>query len=254
MRKAVKVFDKHFPKGEKHPFYYRVVFAKHYGKQADPEWRGIEDAAYKFELIAIKQSPVVYKRKADLDALAQFSKAITALEYCLKGGLLSNSAFKRLQQRIHYGPHAADMPCDSPQDLSEYLMEAGITDATADSDEGSLRHYIEKYGDPQLAAIEGLLSVAPELKKAITQTKADIEISPRTKDAPSQIKMNGVQFVEAARIVWEENMGATAPNKDLNAASAFGRFLADLFEAYGIEGEPKSAFRAWVRLNKNNPT
>ncbi|MBL4873578.1 MAG: hypothetical protein JKY41_09340 [Rhodobacteraceae bacterium] len=139
------------------------------------------------------------------------------------------------------------MPLDNPEIRGEYLMEIGITDGTDPSGEGSLIDYIEKQGKPQKAAIEMLPNYVPELNNAITKTKEDILASPRTRKSPSQINLGGVQCVEAARIVWEENTGKKPPSKGLNAGSAFGKFLADLFEAYEIEVELKSAFRAWAR-------
>jgi hypothetical protein len=57
----------------------------------------------------------------------------------------------------------------------------------------------------------------------------------------------GIQLVEAARFVWELSGANTAPTKDLNTASAFGAFLADLFEACEVQGDVRSAFRAWAK-------
>lgn len=271
MSKAKAVFAKHFPSGPEHPLYWKKIFVEMgRNRKYDPttqkrfsadtpvlsssrqdwDWRELSNAAYRFEQIAFEQMPVVYKRKADIDALDQLSKAISKIERLLKGGALSYSARRRMSQRIIYGPHTNNMPCDNQEDLRNYMLENGIIDGSDPGGEGSLIDYMEKRGYPQNAAIEALLKYAPELKKAIANTKKDILASPRTRKSPSQINLGGVQCVEAARNAWEENTGKKPPSKDLNAGSAFGKFLADLFDAYEIEGEPKSAFRAWARLMK----
>jgi hypothetical protein len=248
MSRALAVIAKHFPKDRTNPRYFYVLFAKISKNDVDPDWMGWHDAAYKFEKIAFEQKAAVYNRKSDLDALEILSKTISKLEYLVNGEAMSDAASRRLNLSVRFGAHADDMPCEDNEELCEYLMSNGITDHSIPCGVDGLFEYMSDHGNPQVDAIRVFLDYAPDIKKAIDQTKAAIETSPRTRKAPSLINLAGVQCVEAARIVWEEYTGQTPPYSDLNPASTFGKFLADLFEAYEIKGQPKSAFRAWARL------
>ncbi|WP_368414903.1 hypothetical protein [Falsiroseomonas sp.] len=59
--------------------------------------------------------------------------------------------------------------------------------------------------------------------------------------------LQAVGTVRGCRFVWRQRVG-DAPARGLNPASPFGRFLADVLEALGIEANPVAAFDAWRRV------
>jgi len=124
----------------------------------------------------------------------------------------------------------------------------GFTDGT-DSGKGTMREYYEEHGMPLAKILEDYLCHATAIREAITRTMNVVSTSRKTRKTPGQINIQGVKIVEAARFVWEKYTGKHPPSKDLNAASKFGNFLGDLFYAYEVEVLPKSAYRAWLRLN-----
>ena len=57
-----------------------------------------------------------------------------------------------------------------------------------------------------------------------------------------------VGVIHECRAIWHRRTGK-APPKSLNRATPFGRFLADVLEAIGIEADPRAALNAWRRYD-----
>ncbi len=84
-------------------------------------------------------------------------------------------------------------------------------------------------------------------QKAIDTTIRTVEQSSLTVRSRRRVNVEGVNIVDRARLLWERKLGSPAPARGLNVATAFGKYLFDLFEACECEGDPRSAFHAWSR-------
>lgn len=65
--------------------------------------------------------------------------------------------------------------------------------------------------------------------------------------AKGRVNAEAIIIVDRARLAWNEWSATPAPQKELNEATKFGRYLADILHACGCEADPRSAFRAWAR-------
>lgn len=63
------------------------------------------------------------------------------------------------------------------------------------------------------------------------------------------INWQGVDAIDAFRILWWRNTGKHAPGKALNPESRFADYLRTVFYVFDIEGDPVSAFRRWSLMN-----
>ena len=125
-----------------------------------------------------------------------------------------------------------------------------LSDDSPLSEPAHLRLFMEIWHDDGRDAYSALLTISEngrKLKSAIKRTISEIEISPKAKASASKINERGIAMVDAARFIWKLATDVDAPAKDLNPASRFGAFLADIFDVCEIPGDPRSAFRAWVR-------
>lgn len=85
-----------------------------------------------------------------------------------------------------------------------------------------------------------------ELCLAASRTRKHIEESPRAKYAMRRIGSDGIKVVEHAREVWRQHLGQSAP-VSAKLGNRFGGFVADLFDALGIEASVEGAMRSWQR-------
>lgn len=63
----------------------------------------------------------------------------------------------------------------------------------------------------------------------------------------SRENVAAIFLVDDARRIWAAHGGSEAPDAGLNEASPFAFFLADLFEALGVDAQPRPAFQAWQK-------
>ncbi|MCF6304461.1 MAG: hypothetical protein L3J33_03735 [Rhodobacteraceae bacterium] len=175
----------------------------------------------------------VYDKPKDLLALEGISSAISKINQLYTFGLTA-TASETLQFRLAYGPYF-----DSVHNEDEIPL---------DSDERRrVEQYIEEEGANVSLAIADFLELSNLIIDSIASTKAEIEKSPNSRKSTAKINLVGIQLVEAARFIWKKAKGNDAPAIDLNTASAFGKFLADIFDACKVEGDARSAFRAWAK-------
>jgi len=59
-----------------------------------------------------------------------------------------------------------------------------------------------------------------------------------------------VLVIEVCRFAWLYCTGGASPPNSLNPASPFGRFVEDIFDATGVDGDPRSAMNAWLRVQR----
>jgi hypothetical protein len=85
------------------------------------------------------------------------------------------------------------------------------------------------------------------IRSAIQRVITEVEKSAKAKATPSKMNEKGIAMVDAARFIWRLSTDTSAPLKDLNPASKFSNFLADVLYVCEIPGDPRSIFRAWVR-------
>ncbi|WP_185803980.1 hypothetical protein [Pontivivens nitratireducens] len=182
---------------------------------------------------AFLQEWAVYDQPKDLEALSRLDAAVSEIERLYYFGL-TQAASDNLGARMVHGPHY------------DGLMQCEIT--LLDSDAGrDLLAYHSETGQQVTSALSSVEEFSAAIRDAIAKTKDDIMVSERARKSTARINLVGIQLVEAARFVWELSGDNKAPTKDLNTASAFGAFLADVFEACEVQGDVRSAFRAWAK-------
>jgi hypothetical protein len=182
---------------------------------------------------AFLQKWAVYDQPKDLEALSRLDAAVSEIERLYYFGL-TQAASDNLGARMVHGPHY------------DGLIQGEIS--LVDSDGGrDLLAYHSETGQRVASALSSVEEFSAAIREAIAKTKADILKSERARKSTARMNLIGIQLVEAARFVWELSGANTAPTKDLNTASAFGAFLADLFEACEVQGDVRSAFRAWAK-------
>ena len=81
------------------------------------------------------------------------------------------------------------------------------------------------------------------IDRLVADSDALIEATPET----ANVNWAAVNAVGALRWLWQRNTGRPAPARALNPASKFCAFLRDGFEFLGIEADPVSAFKRWVK-------
>ena len=182
---------------------------------------------------AFLQKWSVYDQPKDLEALSRLDAAVYEIERLYYFGL-TQAASDNLGARMLHGPHY------------DGHMQGEIT--LVDSDAGQkLLAYHSETGQQVASALSSVEEFSAAIREAIAKTKDDIMVSERARKSTAQMNLVGIQFVEAARFVWELSEANKAPTKDLNTASAFGAFLADVFEACEVQGDVRSTFRAWAK-------
>lgn len=85
-----------------------------------------------------------------------------------------------------------------------------------------------------------------QYRKAIDETRAEIKKSPFTRKSLKKINIEAIILVNACHFICEMR-GFPVPLLDLNPASPFAYFLADVFQACNVIASPRAAFKAWVR-------
>lgn len=169
-----------------------------------------------------------FHKSADLNALDDLEKVITKLAYQLNNSLTS----------------------EARQTLTMHVLYGAALDTLHDGnkvDKVRANEYRETTGAAINRAINKFVGSTGEIRRAIHLTKKQIETSSLAKQSPAKINVHGINLVDVSRQVWAMAHKREAPSSDLNIATAFGHFLSNLFDACGIEGDPRSAFRAWVR-------
>lgn len=92
--------------------------------------------------------------------------------------------------------------------------------------------------------------IAPTLHNVLGPSlKAAKNVLPIGYEGKADLAAVGV--VDACRSVWRACTGDEAP-KSLNEASEFGKFVADIFEAVGVERNPRSTMDAWARIQRTS--
>jgi hypothetical protein len=171
----------------------------------------------------------VFDRPRDVSALDRVGRALLELERAMSDATITGAAKQALSARLVFGP---------------YHGKAG----TAQDD---LKEYIDTHGRKNMDAFHLVSGGANDFREAVKATIAHINKSPLAKRSLSQINSEAVGLVEGCRFVWREAKGRDAPSKDLNLASKFAAFLADVMETCEVDGDPRSVFLAWARLQKS---
>lgn len=178
----------------------------------------------------------VFHRSSDINLLTELDKAIATIQRVLgDDGPLTPLGYMRFFQEMPTGA----------------LMKVDEEETQPDVPSGGQKetHSYQQTRGLNTSALLQIVDNGDEIRAVIKRTIAAIETSPRTRSAPSKINLRGIGLVDASRWIWELATDKAAPTKDLNTASKFGNFLADVFETCRVDGDPRSAFRAWVRDN-----
>lgn len=178
--------------------------------------------------------PSIYDLKRDVENLESLERSLNAVMAALDVYSMTQAAQDALGLRLIWGPFADELIEKSGQ-KSENFSEEFFS-------------YPEKTGRNAAAALQALEDNIAAIRDAIKSTKRQIENSSRSRIGTGRINFKGIQLVNSARDVWRLSTGKDAPNKALNPASKFGKFLSDLFDAYEIGGDPRAAFRAWSAM------
>ncbi len=117
-----------------------------------------------------------------------------------------------------------------------------------DSSDAECVAFVRDTGQPAAHALKELLRAIPVFLRAIDSAGREIDRSAATRSRTGRMNNEGIMIVAAAREVWEDYHKRQAPRRDLNPATPFGRFLADLFDAMETDQDPRSAFRAWAKI------
>jgi hypothetical protein len=182
---------------------------------------------------AFLQKWAVYDQPKDLEALNRLDAAVSEIEQLYDFGL-TQAAREKLGARMVHGPHY------------DGLKQGEITGVDSDAGRELLAYHSET-GQQVASALSSVVEFSTAIREAIAKTKSEIMVSELSRKSTARMNLVGIQLVEAARFVWELSGANKAPTKDLNTASAFGAFLADIFEACEVQGDVRSAFRAWAK-------
>ena len=176
----------------------------------------------------------VYSRAKDTEALRELETAIAKIQRLIDyDGPLTWPAHELMSMELLHGGHSSKLP------------RGGVE---SDSEQGkALVNHIEAKGRTDSDILFGLEERGDAIRDAIKRTIVQIENSPMTRVSATKINEREIALVDAARFIWQLATDTDAPAKDLNPASPFGEFLADVFEVCELSGDPRSAFRAWAR-------
>lgn len=207
-----------------------TVIAKHTGV----EGAGAAWFADRLHSHGVMNGYRVYSRAKDIEALRELDVAIAKIQRLIgDDGPLTSLAYERLFMELFHGGHGSN------------LSREGVE---ADSEQGkALLNHIEEKGRSDSDFIFMVEERGDAIRAAIKRTVVEVESSPMTRVSATKINESEIALVDAARFIWQLATDTDAPAKDLNLASPFGEFLADVFEVYEMAGEPRSAFRAWAR-------
>ena len=164
----------------------------------------------------------VYQRDEDAEAIDKLSRALREVEL-LHDERISVGAIEAIHRHVVFGPHAETM------------------------DDVAARDYLTDTGIPAAKAMGALHENIKVLRPALGAAIQDIESSSVSLDL-RRTNIFEISLVDAARQIWEQVTGGSAPKSDLNEATPFADFLDDVFWACGATGQPRSALRAWGRL------
>lgn len=182
--------------------------------------------------MAFDDDPYLFDKTRDLDNLDRLSRALGEAIVALKPDAMTQAARRDLEGAAIYRAHERFLK----QDVAYWDMDRTPGGLTGDAALACLRD------------LDALAELATAVRGAIRLTKQVVEDSDRARPSLARLNLRGVQVVEVARRIWATDSGTPAPSgSDLNVAGPFGAFLSDLFEACGIEGDPRAAFRAWSR-------
>ncbi|MFC5737727.1 hypothetical protein [Sinirhodobacter huangdaonensis] len=184
------------------------------------------------ENLTFGHDPVIYDLKRDVENLENLERALNLVLEALDFGAMTQAARDDLGRRLIWGPHTDTLISRSGEEASSFDLE--------------ILSYPEKVGRKAADSLQALEDNFLTIRGAIRSTKRHIEKSPSARIGTGRINFSGIQLVKSAREVWRFATGNDAPNKALNPASRFGKFLCDLFEAFEIGGDPRAAFRAWA--------
>lgn len=81
------------------------------------------------------------------------------------------------------------------------------------------------------------------IDKFVADANALIDETPET----ANVNWVAVDAVATLRWLWRRNTGKHGPARALNPASKFHAYLSDGFEFLGIQADPVSAFKRWVK-------
>lgn len=165
----------------------------------------------------------VMDRPRDLKALRRINAALLELERACSEAAITFSTRARVDMTLLYGPFVREIHGD-PAGAADYARSEGRDDLTA---------------------FERIIERNDVFREAVSATIKEVETSPFSKRTLSQLDAKAIGLVEGCRWVWWACKKVHAPARELNPATPFAKFLADAFEACGIESEPRSAYRAW---------
>lgn len=108
--------------------------------------------------------------------------------------------------------------------------------------------YSEEDGKRLAGAVLALTQERVRLLAGIDAARRDLdEPHPLIRRSLKTINLEAIQVTDGAVQVWAKYHYRPPPKKALNPASAFGLFVCDLFDACGLEADPKAAFRTWAQ-------
>lgn len=204
------------------------AYEKHLNIRNDDEFYRIDDWIIR---MGFGHDYYIFDGPKDTELLDRLDRAIAEIALVLEIGMLTPTARDALLENTFRGPHAE-------------RVRAGLR-----FPDDSLQDYVDNIGRPASDALDGIKEHSAAIREGVRITRNEIESSDATRKSTSRMNVRGIQLVDVARTVWESETGNAAPARDLNLASPFGNFLADLFEALKIKGKPRAVFRAWSREN-----
>ena len=202
------------------------VVQKHLGQSGvDVEW-----LADRFMSHGMLNGPAnsVFDRPRDVAALTRVDHALREIERALSDSSLTSAASDLLLTKLLFGPQAGKI-----------------------HSQDTLNAYLEEHGRRSAGAFKLIASEPGVLRDAVKAAITDIEQSALATRSFGQMNLEAIAVVEGCRWVWKQATGRDAPSKDLNLATKFAAFLADVMDVCNVEGDPRSALKAWARLQEN---
>lgn len=143
---------------------------------------------------------------------------------------------------------------EAPEGTLDHLRAAILIGPSRGTGDDATIAYIRGTGGPDLQALEHMAERFETIRKAIVVKIDEINRDPFAKRTLSQVDGRAIGAVQGCRRVWEFCTGKSAPARDLNGATPFATFLADVMRECGMDDpKPVSAFRAWVRESRKVP-
>jgi hypothetical protein len=164
----------------------------------------------------------------DIDALERIDRALTELGRATSSVTITRAALDAAYSHALFGEYSS-----------------GASDEVR-------RAYVQTLGSQNLKVLSQLFDDVTPFRAAVRRAIEQIKVDPKSKRSLNLVNVDAIGLVGGCRFVWYLATKKKPPFKDVNPASRFAAFLADAMEVCEIEGDARSAFLAWAKIEMSS--